>query len=375
MPKTNAADAGIDYQKVAAALRDEIRAGAYAGKETFPSLTKIMRRFGVSRPSAVRSVAELKRMGLVAAKKGAGTFVQTRNRTIGIAIPGTADSEFFSAIMDGIVYNCNRCGIDLVAGDMFPVDHRQRASQAERLARHFASIRVGGVIMQPVGFAENADSINGVIADILGKAGIPVVLIDYDILPPPARSSYDLVSIDNFTAGRRIASHLLEAGAKRICCLLRRLSAESVRTRYAGVEAEVIRATGGRRVNVIVSEPDDARTISAGLKKYRPDAIVCSNDIAANMLAKTLAKLGLRIPDDVMLTGFDDVELARGMNPPLTTIRQPCFEIASMAFRTLLERMAKPNIPPREILLDTKLVVRASTIRHAHRPRKTGISC
>ena len=52
-----------------------------------------------------------------------------------------------------------------------------------------ASIRVGGVIMQPVGFAENADSINGVIADILGKAGIPVVLIDYDILPPPARSS------------------------------------------------------------------------------------------------------------------------------------------------------------------------------------------
>ncbi len=370
MPTIDAADEGFDYRRIAQALRDEIRAGAYAGVGSFPSLTKIMRRFGVSRPSAVRSVSELKRMGLVAARKGAGTFVLTKNRTIGIAIPGTADSEFFSAIMDGLVYNCKSCGIDLVAGDMFPVDHGQRASQAERLARHFASIRVGGVIMQPVGFAENADSTNGVIADILGKAGIPVVLIDYDILPPPARSSYDLVAIDNFNAGRRIAAHLLERGAKRVCCLLRRLSAESVRTRYAGVEAEVKRAAGGRRVDVIVSEPDDVRTISAGLGKFRPDALVCSNDIAAATLAKTLGKLKLRIPDDVMLAGFDDVELARNMDPPLTTIRQPCFEIASMAFRTLLERMAKPDIPPREILLDTQLVIRASTAQRAQRPRR-----
>lgn len=362
-PTTDAADAGLDYRRIAEALRDEIRAGAYTGSGSFPSLTKIMRRFGVSRPSAVRSVAELKRMGLVAAKKGAGTFVLTKNRTIGLAIPGTADSEFFSAIMDGIVFNCNKCGMDLVAGDVFSVEHSRRASQAERLARHFTSIRVGGVIMQPVGFAENADVINGVIADILGKSGIPVVLIDYDIFPPPKRSGYDLVAIDNFNAGRKIAAHLLEAGAKNICCLLRRLSAESVRTRYAGVEAEVRRAGRGRSVDVMVSEPDDARTVAAGLKKFRPDAIVCSNDIAAAALAETLGKLKVRIPDDVMLAGFDDVELARNMRPALTTIRQPCFDLATMAFRTLMERMAKPKIPPREILLDTKLVVRASTTR------------
>ena len=116
--------------------------------------------------------------------------------------------------------------MDLVAGDIFAVDHDERAKQAERLARHFASVGVAGVIMQPVGFSENANQLNGIIADILDKAGIPVVLVDYDIATPPGRSKYDLVAIDNFSAGRKVAAHLLEVGAKRICCLLRRLCAD-----------------------------------------------------------------------------------------------------------------------------------------------------
>ena len=364
MPTTDSADSGSDYRRIAEALREEIRAGAYAGSESFPSLTKIMRRFGVSRPSAVRSVAELKRMGLVAARKGAGTFVLTKNRTIGLAIPGTADSEFFSAIMDGIVYNCNKYGMDLVAGDVFPVDHRRRGRQAERLARHFAAKKVAGVVMQPVGFSENADRINSIISDILDKAGIPVVLIDYDIVPPPERSRYDLVAIDNFDAGRKIAAHLLGVGAKRICCLLRPLCADSVRVRFAGVDSEV-RRSRGRRSNIIVAEPYDDQKIAAALEELRPDAIVCSNDMAAGMLAKTLRRLKVRVPRDVMLAGFDDVEEAGKMKPALTSMRQPCFELASMAFRTLVERMANPNLPPRKLLLDTVLVVRESTCRMA----------
>ena len=231
-------DTTLNYMQIAEALREEIRSGAYVDSDSFPSLTKIMRRFGVSRPSAVRSVAELKRLGLVAAKKGSGTFVSKQNRIIGLVIPGTADSEFFSAIMDGLVCNCNQCGMDLVAGDVFSVNHELRNRQAERLARHLVSLPAAGVIMQPVAFHEDAERVNGVIADILGEAGIPVVLIDYDIVQPPDRSRYDLVAIDNFSAGRRVAAHLIEVGAKRICCLLCGLSAESVHVRFAGVEAE-----------------------------------------------------------------------------------------------------------------------------------------
>ena len=358
--KTMKQGQSANYLQIAEALRDEIRAGLYAETGSFPSLTKIMRRFGVSRPSAVRSIAELKQQGLVAAKKGSGTFVSEKNRKIGLAIPGTADSEFFSAVMDGLVFNCEKYGMDLVAGDVFAVDHDKRAAQAERLARHFVSANVAGAIMQPVGFHEDADRVNGIMADILGKAGIPVVLFDYDIVPPPERSGFDLVSSDHFNAGRKIAAHLMDVGATRICCLLRRLCAESVRTRFAGVEAEV-RRVRGRRASVAVAEPADGDAIAAVLKKFRPDAIVCSNDLAAVALANTLAKLGVRIPDDVMLAGFDDVHAAGKMRPALTSVRQPCFELATTAFRTLLERMDNPDLPPRNILLDTTLVVRKST--------------
>ena len=350
----------MDYSEIAKVLCKEIRAGVYADAGTFPSLTKIAQRFGVSRPSAVRSIAELKRLGLVTVRKGAGTFVQNVNRTIGLAIPGTADSEFFSAIMDGLVYNCNRCGMDLVAGDVFPVAHRHRAFQAERLARHLVSIPAAGVIMQPVAYSQEAQSVNGMISDILDKAGIPVVLIDYDLVPPPERSGYDLVAIDNFNAGRKVAAHLIDAGAKRICCLLYRLSADSVHTRFAGVDAEIYRVTG-RHVDIIEAKPDDGGLISAGLAAYRPDAIVCSNDIAALNLSKTLAGLNVRIPQDVKLAGFDDVVEAGRMKPALTSIRQPCFDLATTAFRTLLERMKNPDLPPRQILLDTSLVIREST--------------
>lgn len=371
MRRKETAEAIANYSEIAAALREEIRSGAYSKEGSFPSLTKIMQRFGVSRPSAVRSVAELKRLGLVSTRRGSGTFVAARNRTIGLAIPGTADSEFFSAIMDGLVFNCNKYGMNLVAGDIFAVDHDKRARQAERLARHFAAKRVAGVIMQPVGFSETADQLNGIISDILDKANIPVVLVDYDIVPPPERSRYDLVAIDNFGAGRKIAAHLLGVGAKRICCLLRSLCADSVRARFSGVDAEVCRSRRGRHVNVVVAEPDDKKAIDAMLKELRPDAIVCSNDIAASNLVKTLGKLRVRVPDDVMVAGFDDVRLAGSMSPGLTTIRQPCFDIASTAFKTLLERMATPNLPARQVLLDTTLVVRASTTCRASL-KKTG---
>ena len=346
------------YGKIAKVLCDEIRAGAYVAGAPFLSLTAIMKRFGISRPCAAKSLAELKRLGLVETRKGSGTRVM--NRTVGVAIPGIADSEFFRAIMDGIVANCKKRGMDLFAGEFFPKNHRLRAREAERLARHFAERKVAGVIMQPIGFNADAAKINRAIASILNDAKIPVVLIDYDIVPPPNRSRHDLVAINNFESGRRIAAHLLSVGAKRVACLLRRLSAESVWTRYAGVDDALMR-TKGRPAFRIEAEPDDAKAVAAGLKKHRPDAIVCSNDIAAAKLMETLKSLNVRIPEDVMVAGFDDVKLAAECNPGLTTIHQPCFELASAAFQTLIGRIENPDLPPREILLDAPLVVRKST--------------
>ena len=79
--------------------------------------------------------------------------------------------------------------------------------------------------------------------------------------------------------------------------------------------------------------------------KHRPDAIVCSNDIAADTLLKTLKKL------------------AAATTPFLTTIHQPCFDLATTAFQALFDRIENQGLPTREILLDAPLVVRKLTKR------------
>ena len=96
-------------------------------------------------------------------------------------------------------------------------------------------------------------------------------------------------------------------------------------------------------------------------RRPRPDAFVCENDVLAARLLKTLAALGHRVPQDVRLAGFDDVQIARLSSPALTTIRQPCDLIARTAFDRLLSRIARPQQEPLHLVPAAELIVREST--------------
>ena len=98
--------------------------------------------------------------------------------------------------------------------------------------------------------------------------------------------------------------------------------------------------------------------------KSRPDAFVCRNDPLAAQLLQTLGTLGFKVPDKVRVAGFDDAKIARLLNPPLTTIRQPVRLIAETAVESLFQRIRTPDLAPREIQLSAPLVVRASTRQH-----------
>ena len=90
------------------------------------------------------------------------------------------------------------------------------------------------------------------------------------------------------------------------------------------------------------------------------DCLVCANDITAGQVIKSLKSLSIRVPTDVRVAGFDDLRHATLLPVALTTIHQPCREIAEMAFRVLLERLTTPRIPPRTITAAPRLVVRES---------------
>jgi len=93
---------------------------------------------------------------------------------------------------------------------------------------------------------------------------------------------------------------------------------------------------------------------------HRWDAVVCANDLMAVQLQRQFENDGLRVPQDVRVVGFDDAKYAKQSGVSLTTMRQPCRDIAITAFRAMLERVADPTLPARSLLLTPQLVVRES---------------
>jgi DNA-binding LacI/PurR family transcriptional regulator len=97
------------------------------------------------------------------------------------------------------------------------------------------------------------------------------------------------------------------------------------------------------------------------LATAKPDAIVCPNDYTAAHLMTTLNALGVQIPEDIRVTGMDDVKYAGLLQVPLTSIRQPCAEIGFTALMTMHDRVAHPHLPARDLFVDFELIVRSSS--------------
>ena len=116
--------------------------------------------------------------------------------------------------------------------------------------------------------------------------------------------------------------------------------------------------------DLLVSEPDDLDTIRRFMRRRPfPDAFVCENDTAAALFVKSLKTIGFSVPDDVMVAGFDDVQIAKLANPSLTSVHQPCEIIANTVFQRLMARIHNPDLEVSEILLPSSLTVRESTNR------------
>jgi LacI family transcriptional regulator len=99
------------------------------------------------------------------------------------------------------------------------------------------------------------------------------------------------------------------------------------------------------------------RNLNAG-RHY--DAVICANDHTAAQLLQTLTRLGVRVPHDMRVVGFDDVRFATLLTVPLTTVQQPCRDIALTAFHAMRERIASPTLPARSLLLTPRVIVRES---------------
>lgn len=264
-----------------------------------------------------------------------------------VAAPLTFADAYFASLLTGICDSLTSSA----AGMMLWLGNR---TKEETLDNILAMGMLDGVIV-------TADTIDDPLVDGLRASDLPVVLVGHRRADRDA--SY--VDIDHEAAAESITDHLVNAGRRKIIHISGRPDSVSGRDRAIGFRRALQRAGLGTEGAVIMGDYTDesgyevARKLLADGAEF--DAVFCGNDNTARGVYAALAEVGLIVPDDVAVAGFDDLKFAAELDPPLTTVRQGVDDIGAEAARTLLSLLESPDSGPRRVLLPTELVVRRST--------------
>ncbi len=189
----------------------------------------------------------------------------------------------------------------------------------------------------------------------------PLVIIDRSL----PGGDIDVVQIDNVDAGYRLTTHLLQNGYRRLAILCgetsttgveRRLGYEKALREYdVPVTAEQIKYMPPK------TEAGYAATMKLLASTQPPEALVTTNSLLAEGALQAIREHNLTIPEQIALVTFDDTTWASLVQPPLTLIAQPPYEIGQTAIDMLLQRVADPQRPTRQVILKGQLLVRGSS--------------
>lgn len=292
-----------------------------------------------------RLLATADRLGYVP-NLSARTLKQRTSRVVGVVVSDLGN-QFYAALAAGIEQTLREAGYQmLLLGD------NSDAGEELTGVRTFLSMRAPGVIMTP---ASNS------AADLLVARGTPVVEVDRRL----ATSSCDAVVIDNERGARDAVEHLLQLGHRRIALLMAKTTWTTDAGRLQGYRAALTRAAVkiDRRliVKIATHAPDVPARIAAVLDEQRPTAIFAANNQLAEQAWQLLRARKLAIPRDVSLVAFDDVPWMGMVQPAITAVGQPTFEMGRRAALLLLRRLDDPTCGRTVEVLEPRLVVRGST--------------
>lgn len=268
-------------------------------------------------------------------------------RLAGVLIPDV-QNPFFTAVVRGVEDVLHAGGWTLLLGNSDDHPEREMSCLATLRAEGAA-----GVVLVP-GLEASA------YQAILGR-GLPIVAIDR----APEGLDVDRVTVANVEGARRAVAHLISLGHRRVGLIGGPAGLSTAVERRQGYEAALAGAglrRASRRIEAGDFRPSGGRAAMERLlaRAEPPTAVFVTNDLMTLGVYEAIRARGLRVPEDVAVVGFDDAPWAEWLHPPLTTVAQPAYELGATAARLLLERLQAPRRPTRSVVLETRLVVRAS---------------
>ena len=291
-----------------------------------------------------RLLAVAERLGYVP-NASARTLKQKTSRVVGVVVSDLGN-QFYARLAAGIEQALREADYQMVLlGD------NSRSEEELAAARTFVAMRAPGVIMTPVSAAATS---------LLARQGVAVVEVDRRLADVPC----DAVVIDNERGAREATEHLLALGHRRIGLLVVKTDWTSdvgrLRGFHAAHEAVGLAVDPALVTQIEPGAPDTDARVSALLDR-RPTAVFAANNLLAESAWRLLRRRGQRLPHDVSLVGFDDVPWMEMVEPGITAVAQPTFELGRRAAALLLLRVADPGRVPQLEELQPALVVRGST--------------
>jgi LacI family transcriptional regulator/LacI family repressor for deo operon, udp, cdd, tsx, nupC, and nupG len=285
-----------------------------------------------------------------------------RTRCIGLVVK-EHDNPYYGEINDGIASVLEPAGHTLVVASS-----AGRSETERRAVLQLRTMGADGFIVTPV-LDEEADLSHYFE---LKRRGVPFVFLEQ-----VRGVQASLVDVDNVGVSCEAVEHLIALGHVRLAHFAGPAYSWHSRERLDGVRRAYSRSRLIlREEDIVTAGAHLADGYRAGLATFRdrapaerPTAVVCYNDLVAVGLLRALGELGLRVPGDVSVVGYDDIPLCEFLPVPLTTVRVPKVEMGALAAQLLLRHLeASEPFAPQKIALEAGLVVRASTAPPASSP-------
>lgn len=350
------------YMKVSSYFEELIKSGEISPGEKLISENEIVEKFNVSRHTVRQALMQLENAGLIFKKQGIGTFRslnEPNKESKNIAVLTTYISNYiFPTIISGIEEVLSSQGYTLT---LFNTNN-EKYKEKEYLNKIINS-DVAGLIVEPTMSAE--ENVNLELYKELENNNLPYVMINakYDELNPA------YVVIDDVEGGYVLTKYLIQMGHRSIASIFKNDDLQGINR-----EAGYIKALCEYEIPVNDDYMGKYGTKEAEFFPYdfafkllrredRPTAIVCYNDQIAFCVLQAIRDLGLKVPEDISIVGYDDSDIATTSEVKLTTIRHPKYEMGKRAARYLINMIEKNEERPYYIY-KPELIIRNSSGSH-----------
>jgi LacI family transcriptional regulator len=331
---------------------DTLKALAKRSGLSATTLSRVMNHPEMVRPELrARAQAALAEAGYVP-NGAARSLASRRTRTMGAVVP-TVDSALFARIVDGMQQAIHDQGFLLLLASSNYSPQREAAEVRALLER-----RVDGLML--VGRSRLPQ-----VYEMLASRGVPfVTTCHYDDTMP-----WPIVGWDNVAESARIARYLLDIGHRRFG-VIAGITADNDRAadRVVGYRAALaergVQLDPSCVIECAYTVPEARNAMAALMRMPQPPtAVMCGNDILAYGALLECLWRGIRVPEDVSITGFDNIDMAAHCRPGITTLHVPSFAIGERAAEVLLAGgQDVPGTAPRHVFMELELIVRGSTM-------------